>query len=432
MSDKKSALQDILAKARALSEIPERTEEQNTELKSFMDQGRELRDEIVRDSELNDFAGKVADIGPDSGKKTLERDYTVLGHDGGRANAPMLIADKKGFAEAAEAWKAKRADAKWGFDVQYKSDLTTSVAETEAGAEQFGGAGGPGSTGQFGGSVAPFYYPGIVEPPTRTPLIADLFAQGSCESNLVRLVKETFTSANGDSVAVGGQGVVATAEGSSYGAVQLEVSPVDWPVRDITGLLPVTEDILMDVPAISSYLSMRLSKFVQLAEEGELVNGTATGNHLEGLLSLSSSTVDTQASWDLDTAVMRLMARTYQRSYLDPQWVTMNPNTWARYVTLRTNLNGGQGAFLAGVPTAAAARTIWGLPITVTPVIPENKIIIGNSAAGMVFRNGGLRVESSTGYGTFFGEGLVAIRGKVRTAFAVFRPQAIGVLDLTS
>lgn len=252
------------------------------------------------------------------------------------------------------------------------------------------------------------------------------------KANLVRLVKETFTSANGDSVAVGGQGVVATAEGSSYGAVQLEVSPVDWPVRDITGLLPVTEDILMDVPAISSYLSMRLSKFVQLAEEGELVNGTATGNHLEGLLSLSSSTVDTQASWDLDTAVMRLMARTYQRSYLDPQWVTMNPNTWARYVTLRTNLNGGQGAFLAGVPTAAAARTIWGLPITVTPVIPENKIIIGNSAAGMVFRNGGLRVESSTGYGTFFGEGLVAIRGKVRTAFAVFRPQAIGVLDLTS
>jgi HK97 family phage major capsid protein len=197
-------------------------------------------------------------------------------------------------------------------------------------------------------------------------------------------------------------------------------------------LLPVTEDILMDIPAISSYLAMRLSKFVQLAEEGELVNGTATGNHLEGLLSLSSSTVDTQASWDLDTAVMRLMARTYQRSYLDPQWVTMNPNTWARYVTLRTNLNGGQGAFLAGVPTAAAARTIWGLPITVTPVIPENKIIIGNSAAGMVFRNGGLRVESSTGYGTFFGEGLVAIRGKVRTAFAVFRPQAIGVLDLTS
>jgi HK97 family phage major capsid protein len=197
-------------------------------------------------------------------------------------------------------------------------------------------------------------------------------------------------------------------------------------------LLPVTEDILTDIPAISSYLAMRLSKFVQLAEEGELVNGTGTGNHLEGLLSLSESTVDTQAEWDIDTAVMRLMARVYQRSFMDPQFVVMSPNVWARYVTLRTNLNGGQGQFLAGVPNTAATRTIWGLPITVTPVVPDDKVLIGNSAAGMVFRNGGLRVESSTGYGTFFGEGLVAIRGKVRTAFSVFRPQAIGVLDLSS
>lgn len=429
MANKKSDLKEILAKARALSELPDRTEEQDTELKSFMDRGRELRDEIVRDETLNDFAGKVADAEP-STKDAPDRDYTVLGNDGGRRGAPQLIAEKKGFEDAVAAWKSGRRDAKWGFDVRYKADVDTAVAEVGAGAEQFGGA-TPGNN-QFGGSVAPFYYPGIIEPPTRTPLVADLFAQGSTESNLVRLVKETFTSADADAVAAGGHGVAATAEGASYGTVKLEVSPVDWPVRDITGLLPVTEDILMDIPAISSYLSMRLSKFVQLAEEGELVNGTGTGNHLEGLLSLSQSTVDTQSTWDIDTAVMRLMARTYKRSFMDPQFVVMSPQTWAQYVTLRTNLNGGQGAFLAGVPNAAASRTIWGLPITVTPVLPDDKVLIGNSAAAMVFRNGGLRVESSTGYGTFFGEGLVAIRGKVRTAFAAFRPQAIGVLDLSS
>jgi len=300
----------------------------------------------------------------------------------------------------------------------------------------FNGAGGPTqSAGQFAGTVPAYYYPGIIEPPTRTPLISDLFAQGSTDSNLVRLVKETFTSPDAVSNSVtntGGHGVTATGEGGTYGAVQLEVSPVDWPVRDITGLLPVTEDILMDIPAISSYLSMRLSKFVQLAEESELVSGNGQGNHLEGLLSLSETTVDSQADWDVDTAVMRLLARTYQRSFMDPQWVVMSPNVWARYVTLRTNLNGGQGQFLAGVPNTAATRTIWGLPITVTPVVPDDNIIVGNSAAAMVFRNGGLRVESSTGYGTFFGEGLVAIRGKVRTAFATFRPQAIGILDLSS
>lgn len=435
MSNKKDTLKDVIAKARELSEIAptERTEEQNTELKSFMDQGQVLRDEIVRDATLDDFAGKVADTVPETGSKSNEADYTVLGRDGGMSNTPFLVAEKKGFSEAAEIWKAKRREAKWGFDVQYKTDLSISTSETGSPVGVFNGAGGPTeSAGQYSGTVSPFYYPGIIAPPTRTPLVADLFAQGSTSSNLVRLVRETFTSADASTSDVGGHGVTATAEGTAYGAVQLEVSPVDFPVRDITGLLPVSEDILTDVPAISSYLSTRLSQFVQLAEESELVSGNGTGNHLEGLLSLSNTTVDTQAGWDLDTAVMRLMARTYQRSFMDPQFVIMNPHIWARYVTLRTNLNGGQGQFLAGVPNTAATRTIWGLPITVTPVVPNETIIIGNSAAAMVFRNGGLRVESSTGYGNFFGEGLVAIRGKVRTSFAALRPQAIGVLDLSS
>jgi hypothetical protein len=430
MSTNKEKLNDLLVKARELSETPERTPEQETELGEAMTTAKSLRDAIVREKSLDEFTSLVSEGEPAA--EQTESDAIALGPDGGIQGAPVLVADRKGFETAAEAWKSGRKDARWSFDVKYraKADVDTATAEVGAGNLQFGGA-APGNN-QYAGAVSPFYYPGIVEPPVRPPLVADLFAQGQTASNLVRLVKETFTSSDANGVDAGGHGVKASAEGASYGAVKIEVSPIDWPVRDITGLLPVTEDILVDIPAMSSYLSMRLSKFVQLAEEGELVNGDGTGNHLEGLLGLADTTVDSQSSFDIDTAVMRLLARTWKRSFMDPQWILMSPHTWARYVTLRTDLNGGQGQFLAGPPGLAALRSMWGLPITVTPVIPDDKVIVGNSAAGMIFRNGGLRVESSTGYGTFFGEGLVAIRAKIRTAFAVFRPQAIGVLDLSS
>jgi len=247
MSNKKDALKDVIAKARELSEIApaDRSEEQNTELKSYMDQGQSLRDEIVRDEKLDDFAGKVADTEPNGAKSAPEIDYAVLGRDGGQPNTPFLVAEKKGWSEATEIWKAKRRDAKWGFEVRYKTDppngltgdvgLSTSEVQSPTGV--FNGAGGPTqSAGQFAGTVPAYYYPGIIEPPTRTPLISDLFAQGSTDSNLVRLVKETFTSPDAVSNSVtntGGHGVTATGEGGTYGAVQLEVSPVDWPVLDI-------------------------------------------------------------------------------------------------------------------------------------------------------------------------------------------------------
>jgi hypothetical protein len=178
--NKKDALKDILAKARALSEIDsaERTEEQNTELKSYVDRGLELKNEIQRDGALDSFANVVADTSPE--RKSEDRDYAVLGHDGGRRNAPALIAEKKGFEEAVKVWKSGRKDARWGFDVRYKTDLSESTSESGSGAEQFGGSQSDNGN-QYDGAVSPFYYPGIIEPPTRTPLVADLFAQGSTE-----------------------------------------------------------------------------------------------------------------------------------------------------------------------------------------------------------------------------------------------------------
>ena len=430
MSNKKDALKEVLGKARALSEIEVRTDEQEVELADHMAKAKVLRDDLVRDNALDEFTTHISDDvdpGKPQGKAANE---VALGYDGGIRGRPVMVAERKGWEATVKSWQSGDKGAKWGFNVGYKADVDGSVAEANFGSGVFVGT--EPADNQYAGVISPFYYPGIIEPPVRTPMVSDLFAQGQTNSNLIRLVKETFTSPDANAINRGGAGVTLTGEGAPYGQVRLEISPVDWPVRDITGLLPVTEDILSDIPAMASYLSMRLSKFVQLAEEGELVSGDGTGNHLEGLLSLEDSTVDTQGEFDIDTAVLRLMARTYKRSFMDPTWVLMSPMTWAKYVTLRTNLNGGQGAFLSGVPTTAAARTIWGLPITVTPVVPDDKVIVGNPAEGMVFRNGGLRVESSTGYGTFFGEGLVAIRGKVRTAFAHFRPQAIGVLDLSS
>jgi HK97 family phage major capsid protein len=415
MANREKKLAKALDRARELSAKDALDESETTELESVMAEAKSLRDRIVQDRTIDEFTRTISEQQPATAD--VEQKAVQIATDESRRYA--VLADRKAFEAAASAWKSGRKDAEWGFDVRYKSIDAGVTAETNAGALDFVG---DTNGEQYGGSVPPFYYPGIVEPPTRTPVVADLFAQGSTESNLVRLVKETVTT----------QGAAATAEGTTYGTSKIEVSPIDWPVRDITTLLPVTEDILSDIPAMSAYLGMRLAKFVQLREEAELLSGDGTGSHLTGVQHLDGRTLSAQGADDIDTAVMKLNAKVYKNSFLDPTWILMSPTTWASYVTLRTDLNGGKGQFLAGPPALAAVRTMWGLPIVVTPVVPDDRVFVGNPAAGMIFRNGGMRIESSTGYGTYFGEGLVAIRGKVRTAFAVFRPQAIGELVLGS
>jgi len=414
---KKAELAAIAEKARELSEKADISDDEKSELDGLLKDGKVLRDAIVREKSIDEFVDTVSEEAGQPGPQRKFANRVLLGPT--QAGGGMYaVADRKGFDEAVEAWKSKKGDARWGFDLSFtKADVDDATAEINIGALT---AGGTASPPQYGTAVAPFYYPGIIEPPTRQPVIADLFAQGATDSNLVRLVKETVTT----------NGAVAVTEGAPYGVSEIQVAPKDFPVRDITTLLPVTEDILQDIPAMSSYLSMRLSKFVQLAEEAELLSGDGTGAHLEGILVTDDTTTRLQGSDIVPTAVMKLLADVYSASFMDPSWIAMSPQTWGQYVTKRddSGAGAGTGGYLAGAVTEAAVRRMWGLSVTVSPVIPNNKIIVGSPAAGMVFRNSGLRVESSTGYGTFFGEGLVAIRAKVRTAFAVLRPQAIGIL----
>jgi len=414
MAKREKKLETVLARARELSEKDALDEVETKELADTMVEAKSLSDKIHQERSIDEFTRTLSESTP--APKDAARSEIVIGLVEGRQYE--AVADRKAFASAVKTWKNKTREP-WGFDIRYKVVDPGVTSETSAGAVVLAGT-DPGE--QYGGVVSPFYYPGIIEPPTRVPVVADLFAQGATESNLVRLVKETVTV----------KGARARQEGEAYNASQIEVSPLDSPVKDITTLLPVTEDVLMDIPAMSAYLSMRLAKFVQLREEEELLTGDGTGAHLVGLQNLEDRTIAAQGADDIDTAVMKLCAKVFKNSFLDPKNVLMSPATWAAYVTLRTNLNGGLGQFLAGPPTLASVRTIWGLPIVVTPVVPDDRVFVTNPTAAMIFRNGGLRVESSTGYGTYFGEGLVAIRGKVRVAFAVFRPQAIGELILGS
>jgi HK97 family phage major capsid protein len=62
----------------------------------------------------------------------------------------------------------------------------------------------------------------------------------------------------------------------------LAFTNVDEPLRKIATFLPVTDEMLEDFAQIQSYIDNRLSLFVQIAEEAQLLSGNGTAPHLTG------------------------------------------------------------------------------------------------------------------------------------------------------
>src|ERR1035441_7992690 len=86
--NKKDALKGVLAKARALSEIPERSDEQNAELEGHMAEAKGLRNDIVRDTALDEFTTHISDeVGPDKPAADAKSEV-ALGYDGGMRGRP--------------------------------------------------------------------------------------------------------------------------------------------------------------------------------------------------------------------------------------------------------------------------------------------------------------------------------------------------------
>jgi HK97 family phage major capsid protein len=273
------------------------------------------------------------------------------------------------------------------------------------------------SGGSGGALVVPTYVPGIVPLPTRPLKMADLFAPGVTDSNLVTFMKESsFTNA-----------ATPVAEGTAKPESALVFAAASEPVRKIATWLPVTEEMLEDVPSLRSYLDARLALAVQLAEDDQLLNGNNVAPNLDGVLvraGLAAAVVKAAGDTNSD-AILKQIAAIQTATGLVPDGVVVHPTNWQTILLTKDTTGNYIGG---GGPFASVGRpTLWGLPVAVTPAIAANTALVGAfMTGGQLFRRGGLRVEASNSHADFFTTNRVAIRAEERLALVLYRESGFG------
>ncbi|CAB4177373.1 major_cap_HK97, phage major capsid protein, HK97 family [uncultured Caudovirales phage] len=268
-------------------------------------------------------------------------------------------------------------------------------------------------TASGGDLITPDYRPGILPLLFKRLTVRDLLAPGSTASNVIKYMKETtFTNA-----------AATVAEGAARAESTLVFDLVSDDVKEIGHWLPVTGEMVEDVPQIQSYIDARLNLGVELTEEDQLLNGDGTGTSLTGLMNRSGLTSAQARSSDTNIdAIYKCMMNIFNASFVMPEGHIINPANWQ---TIQLSKD-SQGQYLGSGPWAPAqSQVLWGLPVAVTPSIVANTSLTGAfRSCAQIFDKGGIRVEATNSHADFFVKRLIAIMANRRLALAVYRPAA--------
>lgn len=392
-------------------------EERLKAIETLKEKKAEVADAIKVEDKVNEIS---TDLGPaQSGLK----DITVGG------DREPQVAQVKSLGEMfvqAPEFKAVHEQFKSGVRQQFSTGAIPMQAKgtlTETAGSGLGLA-----------TPAPQVIPGVTESLFQRLSVADLLMSGQATTSSIRYVVEgTATS-----------GAAGVAEGAAKPESTLGLSTVDEPVKKIATVLSVSDEMLEDAAQVQSYINGRLSLFVKIEEERQLLRGTGT-NELVGIIQRSG--VNTYARGTVDNnavALFKALNGTRGSAYLEPDAIIMNPANWqtTRLLTDTAGQFFGGGPFLGpyGGPQGPVSATggqlqggldtIWGKPVVVTSAIGAGTALLGSfGQAAQVYRRGGLSIEASNSHDTYFTRNLVAIRAEMREGLAVYRPSAFTVVS---
>jgi len=323
-----------------------------------------------------------------------------IGAFGGPGNAP------KSFAAAA-----------------IDSDAFKSVMEGKAKSGRYtvngswhtsGAVIGSGTTGVGNGGslLTPDYRPGLIIQPDMPLLIRDLLMPGQTDKQVIQYWREVgFTNA---------ADWVTENTRKPQSDAQFEFAEAN--VRTLAHFVKATNQILSDVPQLRSYIDFRLRWGIKDVENAALLNGSGTGQSIEGLNTVATA-YDTSANKSGDTMI-DILSHAYTQAelaYYPSDWTILHPRDWES-ITLQKD---GEGRYIWANPGSVLGKQIWGRRVVTTAAQDEGTFTVGARMASQIFDREDITVQIATENEDDFVNNRVTVLAEERLAVCHYRPEAI-------
>ncbi len=279
-----------------------------------------------------------------------------------------------------------------------------------------------GSNGS--GELLPQGTPFIPQPRQRRLFLRDVLSVQETGLSSVPYVREY----NAEALSFGASSV---AEGSAKAEVELTWDPDDAPVRKVAAWVPVTMEIIEDVPTLQGYIDTRLAYMLAVREEQQVLSGNGTSPNLKGILQYSGLQTQSYISGDPMASLGRGIGK-IENVDGEPDAIAMNPTDfWVMATTRYANqFDGGFGGTL-NIPFGAPPQNPWGLPVIRSRAITTGKALIGAFRMGAtIFDRMQVTIRVGNQHSDFFTTNKVAILAEERIALAVMRPDFFCYTDV--
>jgi HK97 family phage major capsid protein len=260
----------------------------------------------------------------------------------------------------------------------------------------------------------------FVAQPRRQARVVDLVTMGETSVDAIEYARQTaFTN-----VAVETAEATATTTGTKPEAT-IAFEKVTETVKTIAHWIPATRRSLADESQLRTLIESQLRYGLEYRLETQMINGGGTGEDLAGILNTSNILSQAKGSDSVSDAIHKGITQ-IRLAFLEPNGVAMHPSDW-EVVRLSRDAGGSvtaSGGYLYGPPSTAGASTIWGLPVAVTPAVPDDTALVGDFTKAVLWMREGAQVLATDSHSDFFVKNLVALLAELRAAFGVLLPSA--------
>jgi len=274
-------------------------------------------------------------------------------------------------------------------------------------------------------------YTGIYEPLGRRALnLLDLIPRRRTTSDIVWFVRQTAMITQATTVAEANVTTYAGATGEVSGEKPegtLTFEQANTNVKTIAVWIPVSRRALSDAAQIRGIIDQELREDVQEELEDQIYDGDGVGENFLGIT--VTPNVLTQA-WDTDALTTIRKARTAVEvtGRSRPTGLAIHPND-AEMLDL---LKDGDNRFYFGGPIDGGADRVWRVPVVVSEAVAEGQGILADWRKCVMWDREQATITMSDSHSDFFIRNLIAVLCELRAAFAVVRPAAFCLVDLTS
>lgn len=247
--------------------------------------------------------------------------------------------------------------------------------------------------------------PGISYAPKRRPIMLDLIARGTTNSNLIQWVEKTDE-----------QGAPAfKKEFETYPMRSWKSVLRELTVKKIAVAAEYSQEILDDVDYFRTELQRDLVEQIQLKLDNEILNGTEGGASeagLKGILQYAQAwsnvfdgvtkTVDNASIYD----VIAVGITQVMEEHFNPTHVVMRPST-ALDMKLQKD---SQGRYLLPPFAAPNGVNIEGLPVITNTLFDANEILIMDATKATMFMKQNWSLEMTNSHSDNFTSGVLTTR----------------------